>query len=130
MAQLLLDTNIVSYVVKADSRAIAYAPHLDGNQPSIALMTLAELYRWSMQNHWGDRRLGGFLSHLTQYAVIIPDDRIAWVWAELMTIKGVPISSADAWIAATAIRHNLPLVTHNRRHFEHIPDLRIISEAP
>ena len=35
----------------------------------------------------------------------------------------------DAWIAATALRHGLPLVTHNRRHFESIPALRVISES-
>lgn len=36
----------------------------------------------------------------------------------------------DRWIAACAIRHNLPLVSNNRRHFEGIPGLHLISEAP
>ena len=41
-----------------------------------------------------------------------------------------PIEPGDAWVAATALRHSLPLVTHNRRHFEHIPGIQSISEAP
>jgi predicted nucleic acid-binding protein len=36
----------------------------------------------------------------------------------------------DLWIAATALRHGLPLVTHNRRDFVDIPDLIVISEVP
>jgi predicted nucleic acid-binding protein len=36
----------------------------------------------------------------------------------------------DLWIAATAIRRSIPLVTNNRKHFSVIPGLTIISEAP
>jgi predicted nucleic acid-binding protein len=25
----------------------------------------------------------------------------------------------DAWIAANALRHDIPLLTHNRKHYEH-----------
>jgi predicted nucleic acid-binding protein len=35
----------------------------------------------------------------------------------------------DAWVAAVALRHGMPLVTHNRKHFEDIPDLTLISES-
>jgi tRNA(fMet)-specific endonuclease VapC len=45
------------------------------------------------------------------------------------TIKGRPVDPSDAWIAATAIRYNLPLVTHNRRHFDGITGLQVISEG-
>jgi predicted nucleic acid-binding protein len=36
----------------------------------------------------------------------------------------------DAWIAATALEVGAPLVTHNRRHFEEVAGLVVISEAP
>jgi tRNA(fMet)-specific endonuclease VapC len=39
------------------------------------------------------------------------------------------MSPADAWAAAVALRHGLPLVTHNRKHFEPVPGLTIISEG-
>jgi predicted nucleic acid-binding protein len=45
----------------------------------------------------------------------------------VVSTKGRPISYHDAWIAAAGIRFGLPLVTHNRKHFEHLSDLRIIS---
>jgi len=42
--------------------------------------------------------------------------------------KGRTISDNDLWIAACAIRHSIPLVTHNRRHFDDVKGLIIISE--
>jgi predicted nucleic acid-binding protein len=32
-----------------------------------------------------------------------------------------------AWIAATALYLNAPLVTNNEKHFRHIPDLQLWS---
>jgi tRNA(fMet)-specific endonuclease VapC len=40
----------------------------------------------------------------------------------------MPIAPADAWIAATAIVYRAPLITHNRKHFEGIAGLKVISE--
>ena len=37
------------------------------------------------------------------------------------------ISVNDSLIAATAIYYEKPLATHNKKHFEFIPDLKLIS---
>jgi tRNA(fMet)-specific endonuclease VapC len=53
-------------------------------------------------------------------------------WAEAMESgrrNGRPISAADAWIAATALHLDVPLITHNRTHFVGIDSLKIISES-
>jgi predicted nucleic acid-binding protein len=34
----------------------------------------------------------------------------------------------DAWIAATALYLNAPLVTHNAAHFRDVPGLHVITE--
>ena len=44
--------------------------------------------------------------------------------AELKQL-GKSINDSDLFIAATAISHDLVLVTNNLRHFERIPFLRI-----
>ncbi len=36
----------------------------------------------------------------------------------------------DWWIAACALRHGIPLVTHNPRDFVGIPGLQLLSHAP
>ena len=43
---------------------------------------------------------------------------------------GRKIGDNDLWIAATAIRHSIPLISHNRKHYDDIPDLVFISETP
>jgi tRNA(fMet)-specific endonuclease VapC len=57
------------------------------------------------------------------------DEPTAWEWARATSVKGKRVAAGDAWIAAVAVRHGLPLVTHNRRHYEPIPGLVIISEG-
>lgn len=39
--------------------------------------------------------------------------------------KGAPVGIEDAQIAATALAHDLTIVTSNVRHFARIPDLRV-----
>ena len=41
--------------------------------------------------------------------------------------NGLLIGSNDLWIAATAIVYNIPLVTRNVRHFQRVPELKLIS---
>ena len=39
-----------------------------------------------------------------------------------------PIDPNDAWIAACALRHQVPLVSHNAKHFREIASLNLITE--
>jgi tRNA(fMet)-specific endonuclease VapC len=41
--------------------------------------------------------------------------------------KGSVVPGMDMMIAATALMHNLSLVTHNIRHFEKIPGLKVVD---
>jgi hypothetical protein len=40
------------------------------------------------------------------------------------------VATNDLWIASSAIRHGIPLISNNRKHFEKIPTLILISETP
>jgi predicted nucleic acid-binding protein len=39
------------------------------------------------------------------------------------------MQTADAWIAATALLYEVPLITHNRRDYEGVAGLVLISES-
>jgi predicted nucleic acid-binding protein len=130
MDSVLLDTNVVSYLVKNDTRAEQYRRHLEGMRHVICFMTVAELYRWALQHHWGEPRVTKLRQQIDGYLVVPFDDALAWEWAAVSTIPGRPVAVGDAWIAAAARHYHLPLVTHNRKHFEFIPDLVVVSEAP
>jgi tRNA(fMet)-specific endonuclease VapC len=42
--------------------------------------------------------------------------------------QGTPIGELDTLVAATALHHNLTLVTRNRRHFDRVPGLKIYED--
>ena len=44
--RLLVDTSVLSLILKRDTRAAAYLPHLAARVGVISFITLAELYRW------------------------------------------------------------------------------------
>lgn len=128
---MLLDTNIVSYLFKKDSRAAAYLPHFQGHRLHLSFITLAEIYRWPFERNWASPRRQALVSFLrSNFTVLRFDDALAWKWAELVgsTMRKQPMSFTDSWIAATALQHHLPLVTHNARHFREVPGLTLITE--
>ncbi len=129
---LLVDTNIVSFEFRGDSRLEPYRKRMENQAQAVAFMTLAEVYKWPLERGFSEERSRQLDKHLKNYVVLPVDERLARIWAEMqvaMRRAGRGISHEDAWIAATALRHDLPLVTHNRKHFEHVPGLTIISES-
>jgi tRNA(fMet)-specific endonuclease VapC len=128
MDYYLVDTSVVSIEFKSDSRATLYKHHLAARSLAISTVTRAELYEWSIGRKWGAERTKKLLNFLEKFAELEMDDEVLWCWARIRTEKGRPRSYSDSWIAATAIRYELPLVTHNRRDFEGIEGLDIISE--
>jgi tRNA(fMet)-specific endonuclease VapC len=56
---LVVDTDVVSFIFKKDSRATSYERHLDGKRVCVSFMTVAEVYEWSISRRWmhGLRRL-------------------------------------------------------------------------
>lgn len=131
MVTVLVDTNIVSYELKRDTRATPYKKHLTANALAISFVTLAELYSWAELYTWGRRLRIRLETKLAGYIVFWPDTDVCRLWAEITATgvhRGRPIAPNDAWIAACALHHRVPLITHNRRHFETIPGLHVISE--
>src|SRR5262245_64114017 len=130
MSIALLDTNVVSYLFKGDTRATAYAPLLQGQRLAISFMTVAELFEWAATRKWGRTRLTRLEQTLATYVIIPVDVELCRHWGTLRAQQqaaGHTIAPQDAWIAATALRHRLPLVTHNPSDFQHIAGLDIRS---
>jgi tRNA(fMet)-specific endonuclease VapC len=128
---MLVDTDIVSFFYKKDSRAKPYERHVKGQTLFVSFISVAELYRWPFERNWGEAKKQELMQYLKNYTVLPYDDALAWTWAELVgkTCRDRPMALHDSWIAATALRHSLPIVTHNRKHFEHVPGLTVISES-
>ena len=116
-----------------DTRSKLYAPHAVGKSIAITFVTLGELRFWGHKRGWAKRKWEDLASRLRSVIIIPYDDAICDVYAELksdLSKAGKVVGDNDLWIAACAVRHGLTLLTHNRSHFEHIPRLKFLSEAP
>ena len=129
--RVIVDTCVVSYVMKGAAEAALYEKHLDRRLLSVSFVTVGELYFGAEKKGWGAKRRAQLETVLKNHVVIPYDNEIARCFARIAAERerqGRPISWADAWIAACAVRHEVPLVTHNARDFEGIAGLQVISE--
>lgn len=107
----------MSFIFRGAPEAQLCAPHLDGRVSALSFQSLAELWHWAIKGKWGDskrRQLDGLIG---QFAVLTPDEQTVRSWAELKARAesvGQAKATADLWIAATAKRHSLPLLTGDR----------------
>jgi len=129
---LLLDTNIVSFIFKGHTLTRKYLPDLQGQPLAISAMTVAELLEWSIIHQWGQRKITKLQMTITSYTVLPLDEPVWLNWATIRATcrsKGLMIGVADAWIAATAIHHQIPLVTHNPKDFTCVEGLQLITQV-
>src|SRR5215469_3631435 len=129
MAGVLIDTNVLSYLFKRDTRGEIYRQHIDGKLGVLSFMTVAELDFWADSHNWGARRRAKLARFIQPFAVIESDRALCRKWAAIrhkIMRAGYHIDTADCWIAATALLHDIPLVTHNRDDFIHVGGLTII----
>jgi len=129
--KVIIDTNILSYIMKGHEIAHYYQKHLQGKLISIAFMTVGELYYGAEKRQWGQKKRKLLETTLRNFVVIPYDHETARCYGIIVAERdrqGQPISCEDAWIAACALRHRVPLVTHNAKDFENIADLQIVTE--
>lgn len=133
MPPVLVDTNIAIYLATGHSLAGTYRPHLEGNVLALSFATVGELHYTARRAKSRARAAAYWREHLRHYTVLFPDLETCEIWARITAEcmeRGRPRQDNDLWIAATAFRHEMPLVSHNRRDFADITGLTLISEAP
>jgi tRNA(fMet)-specific endonuclease VapC len=125
----LLDTDICSAHLKhggkISSRFLQYTGRLH-----ISTITLGELHAWAMRAAAPPKRLQGLREMLDDVEVLEVTAEVAEKYGEMQAAlldAGVPAPGMDLMIAATAIVHDLTLVTHNTRDFADLPALRVVD---
>lgn len=127
---VLVDTDVFSFIFRGDPHAERYRPHVEGNLAALSFQTVAELFQGALQAGWGERRRNQLREEIQRYAVIPFNMEMVEHWARLRSsgrAAGREVDVADAWVAATALWAQCPIVTHNRRDFEGIDGLSIIT---
>ena len=131
MNTLVLDTNIVSFLMRGHQLADLYLPYLEGHTLAVSFMTVGELYEGAFRAGWGQDRLAKLRETVSAYVVIPFSFEICRQWGIIRwERRRQPIAVDDAWIAATARTHALPLVTHNPKDFREIEELEVIFSEP
>jgi len=127
----VVDTDVISYLLRRDSRAELFRPYLTGKLLAVSFMTIAELDRWALQRNWGPERKERMAAFLERFLIVPADRALCRTWAEVAEQarrNGRPIQTADAWVAAAAIALGVPLVTNNRSDFAGVTDLAILPQ--
>ena len=128
--QYLLDTDWVVHCLHGVTRVTARLDQLMPDGVGLSIVSMAELYQgvfFSTDPEGNERALHQFLAGID---VLPIDDAVCRIFASergRLRAAGTPIGDFDLLIGSTAIRHNLTLLTNNRRHFERMQGLRILS---
>lgn len=126
----LLDTNIASYYLRRSSAALEARVNQGLLRQTLALsvLTRAEL-RFGQAGMADDDRRRRLIDHfLRQLPSLAWTTQAADQYGALKDAhrrSGTPIGELDTQIAAHALAEGLTLVTHNTRHFDRVPGLKL-----
>jgi len=120
----LLDTNVISELIKPrpDENVLRWIAKTDEALLFLSVLTLGEFQYGIEKLHPGKRRgrlaswLAGDLRRRFQDRILLIDDGIAQRWGALSAAaakKGRPVPVIDGLLAATALHHDLMLVTRD-----------------
>lgn len=129
--RLVVDTDVASFVFKwHPGFAPPYVEIIRGCELVLSFMTLAEMRQGALDAGWGPRKRDLLEAYLADFSVLHSDNDLCSTWAAVRNEsarKGRPMSSADTWIAATALVLASPLVTNNPKDYRHVDKLEVLS---
>jgi len=122
----LLDTNVLSETVRRNPNkaVISWLKQIPGDAFYVSVLTLGEVRKGieGIKDHKRREKLRVWLEHdLPEWfegRVLAVDMPVADRWGRLLSSAGRPLPTIDSLLAATALHHELRLVTRNTRDFE------------
>ena len=130
----LLDTNIVSETVRRNPNkaVIAWLDQIPGEALYVSVLTLGEIRKGieALTDRKRREKLRLWLEHELpawfEGRVLPVDLAVADRWGRLLAEVGRPVPTTGSLLAATALYHELRLVTRNSGDFEY-PGLEVIN---
>jgi len=126
----LIDTDWAIHYLNEHQSIVQRLHELLNDGLGLSVISLAELYEgvyYSRDPEGDEQELNNFLRGLTILGI---DEAICKIFGKergRLRATGRSIGDFDLLIGATALHHDLTLLTNNRRHFERIEGLRIES---
>ena len=130
MIRFLADTNILGYFARRTHAPLQRRMQaaLEKQELAISVITRAETRFGLALLNANDKRRQSIGLLLQEIPALPWTAEAADQYGEIaayLQLAGQPIGAMDTLIAAHALVHGLPLVTHNTRHFERIPGLKL-----
>lgn len=129
----LFDTDAISEALKPRpleifARWLEQLPRLEQYTSAVVI---GELYKGAFRSPDADRHVHNIESRILPAITVLPFDvAAARTYGEIeaaLASSNRLLADADLQIAATAIQHDLELVTGNIKQFERVPGLRICA---
>ncbi|MDP2918609.1 MAG: type II toxin-antitoxin system VapC family toxin [Dehalococcoidia bacterium] len=126
----LVDTDWIIHYLNGHRKIVSKVKSLKKDGLSISIISLAELYEgvyYSTASVDNERALSDFLSEVS---IVEINEEVCKIFGKergRLRREGKTISDFDLLIAATCLLWGLTLLTNNRRHFETIKQLKLIS---
>ncbi len=120
----LLDTDTCSAYLK-NVRAVSNR-FLQHGGLHISVVTVTQLEIWLLRRRVAKRRKQAYQAMRRMVDVLALDRMIAELAGDVgarLYDQGLPMETMDLLIAATALSHNMTLVTHNTSDFINVPGL-------
>jgi tRNA(fMet)-specific endonuclease VapC len=128
----LLDSSWIISFLNGRPEAVSLIARLNDEHDALAVSVVAwaEVYQGYLDIDPASGRLALFEAFFDRVTIIPISITIARHFAVIradLQARGTPIGDNDTWIAATAIAHDLVLVTRDH-HFERVAGLKLYRE--
>ena len=120
---ILCDTNVLIEFYKGNDVVNNTLNNIGLSNLGVSVVTMGELYYGAKDK----RDLARLQKHLRMLHQFQLDADISVIFLKLMGgfVLSHKLSVPDGLIAATAIRHNIPLYTFNIKDFHYLPDITL-----
>jgi predicted nucleic acid-binding protein len=126
----LIDTDWIIFQLKGNKQIQSRLIQLQSGGLGISIISLAELYEGIIHSRdtiGNQKKLDDFLSSVIIFDITEEICKLFGSYRGFLRKQGLMISDFDLIIAMTCLHHDLTLLTNNRKHFERIKELKIIS---
>ena len=126
----LIDTDWIIHYLNGNKGIVGKLKSLRKEGLSTSIISLAELYEgvyYSTDPIGDEKALNDFLTGVSVLEVAEEICKIFGKERGRLRQKKILICDFDLLIAATCLYHNITLLTNNRRHYERVEGLKILS---